>query len=395
MQIKKTNRKCSHLELGNDASRYCLKRTRLTHIRLTLDLYKEVDDIRIELISPLVPPACIMEEYPITEDVVHHVAVSRNAIQDIVVGKDDRLFAVVGPCSVHDTDACFEYGKKLKTLADEVKDDILIAMRVYFEKPRTTVGWKGLINDPDLDGSFNINKGLKKARKFLLDINSLGLPAAGEFLDTISPQFIADLVSWGAIGARTTESQVHRELASGLSCPVGFKNGTSGDFQVAVDACTSSSSGHSFLSVTKNGIAAIVHTKGNKACHIILRGGKQKTNFDAESVKVAINALEKSGVETGLMIDCSHGNSQKKHKNQPKVVSELAKQVATGNKRIMGVMIESHLNEGNQKHVPGKNDVSALKYGVSITDACIDFETTKQVIHELAKSVRERRAGVE
>lgn len=354
-------------------------------------MYKEVDDVRIELISPLMPPACVMEECPITESVAQHISESRSAIQSIVSGHDDRMFAVVGPCSVHDTSACLEYAKKLKELAKEVEKDVLIAMRVYFEKPRTTVGWKGLINDPDLDGSFNINKGLKKARSFLLAVNELGLPAAGEFLDTISPQFIGDLVSWGAIGARTTESQVHRELASGLSCPVGFKNATSGDHQVAVDACTSSMSGHSFLSVTKNGLAAIVHTRGNPGCHIILRGGKQGTNFDEESVSVASSAMEKSGIKTGLMIDCSHGNSKKKHENQPKVAEAIAEQVKKGNKSIIGVMIESHINEGNQKHTPGVHEVKDLKYGVSITDACINFETTQEVMRNLAKAVQERR----
>lgn len=361
-------------------------------LRLTDNLYKEIDDVRIELISPLMPPAIVMEEFPVTESIVQHISDSRTTIQAIVSGNDDRLFAVVGPCSVHDTDACLEYAKKLKGLANEVEKDVVIAMRVYFEKPRTTVGWKGLINDPNLDGSFKINNGLKKARSFLLAVNDLGLATAGEFLDTISPQFIGDLVSWGAIGARTTESQVHRELASGISCPVGFKNATSGDCQVAVDACTSSMSGHSFLSVTKNGLAAIVHTRGNPGCHVILRGGKAGTNYSAECVKNASDLMKKSGIKTGLMIDCSHGNSNKDHKNQPIVAKSIAEQVSKGDKSIIGVMIESHLVEGKQSHTPGKNDVKDLKYGVSITDACINFATTQTVIRNLAIAVQTRRS---
>jgi len=347
--------------------------------------------VRIELISPLLPPACVMEELPIDQHLVEHVSHARGEIQNILRGFDDRLFAVVGPCSIHDPVACLEYAKKLKVLADEVKDDVFISMRVYFEKPRTTVGWKGLINDPNLDGTFKINQGIKMARKFLLDVNALDLPAAGEFLDTITPQFIGDLISWGAIGARTTESQCHRELASGLSCPVGFKNGTSGDVGVAVDSCTSSTSSHSFLSVTKHGLAAIVHTRGNPGCHIILRGGKSGTNYEKEAIDSAKAILDKKGIKTGIMIDCSHDNSQKVHTNQPKVAEDIAQQLENGCKHICGVMIESHLNEGKQGLSPGNTDLKTLKYGVSVTDACINFEQTEKVVKRLAEGVRARR----
>lgn len=312
-------------------------------------------------------------------------------MQAIINKADDRLFAVVGPCSVHDVNASIEYAKKLKALADELKDDILIIMRTYFEKPRTTVGWKGLINDPELDGTFKINNGIKKARKFLLDVNALGMPCAGEFLDTITPQFIADLSSWGAIGARTTESQVHRELASGLSCPVGFKNGTSGDVKVAVDGCLSASSPHSFLSVTKDGIAAIVHTSGNPGCHVILRGGKNGPNYEPEFVAAAKEALKAGNITSGLMIDCSHGNSKKNHKNQPLVAESIAAQVTEGDKDIVGVMIESNLVEGKQTLNTGTTDPASLAYGVSVTDACIDFKETEIVMKNLAEAVRERR----
>lgn len=356
---------------------------------------RKVDDVRIDEIAPLLPPACLMEELPITETIADEVSSTRHAIANVLSREDDRLIVVVGPCSIHDTKACKEYALKLRKLKEELSNDLVIVMRIYFEKPRTTVGWKGLINDPELDGSFKINTGLRRARKFLLDVNELGLPAAVEFLDTISPQFIADLVSWGAIGARTTESQCHRELASGLSCPVGFKNGTGGDIKVAADAILSSSRPHSFLSVTKHGLAAIVHTKGNPNCHVILRGGKSGTNYDAKSVANVQAMLAKANIpDAGIMIDCSHGNSKKIHTNQPIVAASVGEQIAAGNSSIVGVMIESHINEGNQKLNPGVTLLRDLKYAVSVTDACINIDTTKEVLRNLAKSVRDRRARV-
>lgn len=354
---------------------------------------QEFDDVRIDELSPLLPPACLLEELPLNESAAATVRTGRRAVEAIVQGNDDRLLVIIGPCSIHDTDACLEYAKRLKKLADGLAADLYVVMRVYFEKPRTTVGWKGLINDPALDGSFQINRGLREARKFLLDINSLGLPTGCEFLDTISPQFIGDLVSWGAIGARTTESQIHRELASGLSCSIGFKNGTAGDVQVAVDACGSASKPHAFLSVTKQGLAAIVHTKGNPNCHVILRGGKSGPNYDADAVKAAQATMLKSFGSDRLMIDCSHGNSRKIHTNQPIVAKAIGDQLAAGNKSIMGVMIESHLNEGNQKLSPGVTDLTTLKRGVSVTDACIDFASTEAVLKSLAEDVRKRRAA--
>ncbi|CAK9003901.1 Phe-sensitive (3-deoxy-D-arabino-heptulosonate 7-phosphate synthase) (DAHP synthase) (Phospho-2-keto-3-deoxyheptonate aldolase) [Durusdinium trenchii] len=305
----------------------------------------KVDDVRIEFLSPLLPPACLIEDVNADETVVQHVSASRQAVHSVVGRKDDRVIVVVGPCSVHDVDACNEYAVKLAALSKEVANEVLVVMRVYFEKPRTTVGWKGLINDPELNGSFKINKGLRMGREFLLAVNKLGLPAGVEFLDTLSPQFIGDLVSWGAIGARTTESQVHRELASGLSCPVGFKNGTGGDVKVALDACGSAANPHSFLSVTKQGLAAIVHTKGNEGCHVILRGGSDGPNYDAENVKKTAAAMEKAGLQPRIMIDCSHGNSRKQHSNQPIVAEAVCEQIAAGEESIIGLMIESHLEE--------------------------------------------------
>jgi len=292
---------------------------------------------------------------------------------------------------VHDVKAAREYAHKLRKLMIQHKDDLVVVMRVYFEKPRTTVGWKGLINDPELDGSYQINKGLRIARQLLLDIAAMEIPTAVEFLDTISPQYIADLVSWGAIGARTTESQVHRELASGLSMPVGFKNGTSGDMKVAVDAIGAAMAPHSFLSVTKQGLSAIVHTNGNPYGHIILRGGNTGTNYDADSVAAAGAALVKGKCKQWVIVDCSHGNSEKKHANQPKVAADIAKQVAGGDVSLIGVMLESHIHEGNQKLDPGKTVPSSLKYGVSVTDACINMETTVTVLEELAAAARQRR----
>lgn len=313
-------------------------------------------------------------------------------MENIIKGSDDRLVVVVGPCSVHDTQGALEYAQQLKPLADELQNELLVVMRVYFEKPRTTVGWKGLINDPELNGTFKINKGLRLARQFLLDVNQLGLPVGTEFLDTISPQYTSDLVSWGAIGARTTESQVHRELASGLSCPVGFKNGTAGSVQVAADAVKSARGSHSFLGVNEWGNAAIVMTKGNSSAHIILRGGTDGPNYSAEHVEAAQALLKKSGIEgSGIMIDCSHANSGKKHENQPLVSAAIAEQVASGSREIVGVMIESNLVEGAQKLEPGQTDVSKLVYGQSVTDACVNISTTGEMLRTLAKAVSKRR----
>jgi 3-deoxy-7-phosphoheptulonate synthase len=345
------------------------------------------DDLRIESLRPLIPPAILMEELPASEADTLLIADARQDVARIVTGEDDRLVVVVGPCSIHDPEAGLGYAKLLKPVADALGQDLKIVMRTYFEKPRTTVGWKGLINDPKLDGSFSINQGLRVARKFLLDVVQLGMPTATEFLDPISPQFVADLVSWGAIGARTTESQVHRELASGLSMPVGYKNGTSGDVQIAVDAVHSSSAPHRFLSVTKQGLAAIVATRGNKHCHVILRGGRNGPNYSAEAIGEATAALHKAGLRPALMVDTSHANSQKDHRNQVKVAESLAAQVSSGSHTIFGVMIESNLVEGRQDVVPGK----PLVHGQSITDACLGFAETRPILELLAKSVRERR----
>jgi len=345
------------------------------------------DDLHIDQVRPLLPPSILMEEIPASDKQSAVTSQARNAAEKIVLGEDDRLLIIVGPCSVHDPQAGLEYAEKLKKQADRLSDDLLIIMRTYFEKPRTTVGWKGLINDPNLDGSFNINQGLRVARSFLRDVVELGMPTGTEFLDPISPQFVADLVSWGAIGARTTESQVHRELGSGLSMPVGFKNGTGGNTQIAVDAVGSATSPHHFLSVTKQGLAAIVSTTGNKACHVILRGGADGPNYGAEHVNGTLELLKKAGLKCGVMVDTSHANSQKDHNNQPKVAADLAKQIAGGNKGLMGVMIESHLTAGRQNKVDGQE----LQYGVSITDACMAFDDTVPVLENLAQAVRARR----
>ncbi|WP_159990904.1 3-deoxy-7-phosphoheptulonate synthase AroG [Pelistega ratti] len=344
------------------------------------------DDIRIQEIRELSPPAHLMREFPITRDISNVVYQTRHAVHDILQGKDDRLVVVVGPCSIHDTKAALEYADRLKVLRENYKNELEVIMRVYFEKPRTTVGWKGLINDPDLDHSFNINKGLRIARELLLSINDKGVPAGCEFLDMITPQYIADLVSWGAIGARTTESQVHRELASGLSCPVGFKNGTDGNIKIAIDAIKASSAPHNFLSVTKGGHSAIVRTKGNEDCHIILRGGKAP-NYQAEFVEASSVELEKAGLAPRIMIDSSHANSSKKPENQPAVLEDIAQQMEAGDQRIFGVMIESHLVAGRQDHVEGV----PLQYGQSITDGCIGWETTEVVLARLAEAVKVRR----
>jgi len=374
------------MENGNGGREGLSKRRKLSQ-----EFAQTVDDVRIDFLAPLLPPACLMDEMPTTQETAEHVSASRQAVHSIVNKQDDRVIVVVGPCSIHDIDACREYAEKLAKLAKSVSNEVLVVMRVYFEKPRTTVGWKGLINDPGLDGSFQINKGLRKARGFLLEVNKLGLPAGVEFLDTLSPQFIGDLVSWGAIGARTTESQVHRELASGLSCPVGFKNATAGSVQVAVDACGSSKNPHSFLSVTKQGLAAIVHTKGNLGCHVILRGGASGTNYDEKSVQSAKAVMEKSKLDARIMIDCSHGNSKKLHTNQPLVAEDVCKQIEAGERSIIGFMIESHLNEGKQTLNPGVTDISTLKRGVSVTDACIDFAETEKVVRRIASAVKARR----
>ena len=345
------------------------------------------DDLRIAEIRELTPPSHLMREYPCSSEVSSVVHGSRQAIHDILHDKDDRILVVVGPCSIHDTKAALEYADLLKVAREKFKGELEIVMRVYFEKPRTTVGWKGLINDPDLDSSFNINKGLRIGRQLLLDINAKGLPAGCEFLDMISPQYLADLVSWGAIGARTTESQVHRELSSGLSCPVGFKNGTDGNVKIAVDAVQAASRPHSFLSVTKGGHSAIVKTRGNEDCHIILRGGNDGPNYSAEHIQAAAEVIEKAGLKPKIMIDASHANSSKKPENQPIVMDDVAQQIESGDERICGVMVESHLVAGRQDQVEGQE----LVYGQSITDGCIDWASTEKVLERLADSVKTRR----
>ncbi len=344
------------------------------------------DDLRIRELKELTPPSHLIREFPCSEKIATVTANARTALHRILHGQDDRMLVVIGPCSIHDTKAAMEYAHRLVAERERLKDDLEIVMRVYFEKPRTTVGWKGLINDPHLDGSFQINEGLRIARELLMNINELGLPAGSEFLDVISPQYIADLISWGAIGARTTESQVHRELASGLSCPVGFKNGTDGNIKIAVDAIKAASQPHHFLSVTKAGHSAIVSTNGNEDCHIILRGGKAP-NYDAASVDAACKDIAASGLASHLMIDASHANSSKKPENQVPVCADIAAQVAAGDDRIIGVMIESHLIGGRQDLVAGKE----LTYGQSITDGCIDWESSIGVLDGLAQAVRQRR----
>ena len=347
---------------------------------------EDTDDLRIREIKELSTPAEVIAESPRDSLATRTVVETRRAVRDILHGEDDRLVVVIGPCSIHDTRAAEDYAARLLPLREQLGDRLEIVMRVYFEKPRTTVGWKGLINDPDLDGSFNIDKGLRLARGLLLRVNSLGVPAACEFLDMTTPQYLADLVSWAAIGARTTESQIHRELASGTSCPVGFKNGTDGNVRIAVDAVKSAASPHHFLAVTKTGHSAIAATTGNEDCHIILRGGKAP-NYDAESVAEACAVLEASGVRPAVMIDASHANSRKKPENQPLVVAEVARQIEAGGDRIIGVMVESHIVAGRQDLVPGQ----ALAYGQSITDGCIGWETTVAVLERLAEAVAERR----
>ncbi len=347
------------------------------------------DDLRISGINPLISPAVLAYYLPINEQAATVVSSARTQAEAILNRKDDRLLVIIGPCSIHDPEAALEYAGKLKEEAARLEKDLCIIMRVYFEKPRTTVGWKGLINDPDLNDSFDINRGLRVARKLLLDLANMGIPAGTEFLDTISPQYIADLIAWGAIGARTTESQIHRELASGLSMPVGFKNGTGGSIQIALDAIQSSSRPHHFLSVTKQGVSAIVSTAGNESCHLILRGGKSGPNYSAESIATVEKTLSEQGLAQSLMIDCSHGNSNKDFRNQPLVAQDLADQIASGSKSITSVMIESNLVEGNQKLDP---DLSKLTRGQSVTDACINWDDTVKVLDNLAEAVRKRRA---
>ncbi|SEL50161.1 3-deoxy-D-arabinoheptulosonate-7-phosphate synthase [Pseudoxanthomonas sp. GM95] len=344
-------------------------------------------DLRIRKIEPLATPAELIEEFPCDDAVSDTVAGARAALHEILHGRDDRLAVVIGPCSIHDPKAAMEYARRLRPLRDALGGELEIIMRVYFEKPRTTVGWKGLINDPHLDGSFRINEGLATARNLLRDINALGLPAGCEYLDVISPQYISDLVAWGAIGARTTESQIHREMASGLSCPVGFKNGTSGDVKIAVDAVGAASHPHHFLAVTKDGQSAIASTTGNPDCHVILRGGKTP-NFDAASVQAASEVLNKSGLDARLMIDASHANSSKKPENQPAVIDDIGTQLEAGESRIVGVMVESHLVAGRQDLVEGQS----LTYGQSITDGCIGWDDSVAVLERLAAAVKARRA---
>lgn len=345
------------------------------------------DDLRIKALRPLLAPAILIEELPLTSQTTKLVDDTRKQAADIIQGKDDRLLVIVGPCSIHDPEAALDYANKLAPCIKKYAAELCIIMRVYFEKPRTTIGWKGLINDPHLDSSYKINQGLRHARKLLLDILEKGIPAGTEFLDTIIPQFIADLISWGAIGARTTESQVHRELASGLSMPVGFKNGTTGNIQVAIDAIQSASHPHQFLSVTKQGTAAIVSTMGNDDCHVILRGSITGPNYDENTIKETANNLEKAHLPERIMVDCSHGNSNKDHLRQLEVVKSLCEQISNGSETICGVMIESHLEEGKQALHPDK----PLKYGQSITDACISWEQTAPVFAELASAVKKRR----
>ena len=353
----------------------------------TLDKTR-IDDTRIQTVRPLLTPALLEEWLPASAEVLALVERSRHAISQVLHGHDDRLIVVVGPCSIHDHAQAMAYARQLKVHADALAQDLLVVMRVYFEKPRTTVGWKGYINDPHRDGSFAINKGLELARKLLLEVAELGLPAGTEFLDLLSPQFISDLVSWGAIGARTTESQSHRQLASGLSCPVGFKNGTDGGVKVASDAILAASAPHAFMGMTKMGQSAIFETRGNQDCHVILRGGKQP-NYSAADVQAACTLLEATGLRPQVMVDLSHANSSKQHRRQIDVAADIATQIAGGEQRITGVMIESHLQEGRQDIVQGQE----LAYGVSLTDACISMEQTVPVLEALAAAVRARRAA--
>ena len=358
----------------------------------SVDKTSETDDARIQEITVLPPPEHLIRFFPIkgtaTEKLINS---TRKKIRDIMHGKDDRLLVIIGPCSIHDPSAAIEYANRLLEQRKKYAGELEIVMRIYFEKPRTTVGWKGLINDPYLDESYKIDQGLRIARQLLIEINRIGMPAGSEFLDVISPQYIGDLISWGAIGARTTESQVHRELASGISAPIGFKNGTDGNIKIATDAIQSANRPHHFLSVHKNGQVAIVETKGNADCHVILRGGKTP-NYDAESVAKACAELEASNLPGTLMVDCSHANSSKQHERQIEVAKDISNQLASGSKQVFGVMIESHINEGAQKFTPGKDDPAKLQYGTSITDACINWDDSVNVLEILAEGVKKRRA---
>jgi 3-deoxy-7-phosphoheptulonate synthase len=357
-----------------------------------VDKTSETDDERIKDITVLPPPEHLIRFFPIRGTAVEAlISDTRRNIHNIMAAKDDRLLVVIGPCSIHDPGAALDYARRLKEARSKYNGTLEIVMRVYFEKPRTTVGWKGLINDPYLDESFRIDEGLRIARQLLIEINRLGLPAGSEFLDVISPQYIGDLISWGAIGARTTESQVHRELASGLSAPIGFKNGTDGNIRIATDAIQAAARGHHFLSVHKNGQVAIVQTNGNKDCHVILRGGKAP-NYDAVSVGAACKDLEAAKLPQTLMVDCSHANSSKQHEKQIDVAREVASQVAKGSHAVFGLMVESHLNSGAQKFNPGRDDPAALEYGKSITDACLGWGDSLEVLDLLSEAVKARRA---
>ncbi|TBW54761.1 3-deoxy-7-phosphoheptulonate synthase [Marinobacter halodurans] len=354
---------------------------------------KQIENTNVAAQEPLITPDALKQEIPLSETAAETVATGRETINNILDGKDHRLFVVVGPCSIHDVKAAREYAEKLKVLADEVSDTIYVVMRVYFEKPRTTIGWKGLINDPHLNDSFDIEQGLHIGRRLLLDIAELGLPAATEALDPISPQYLQDTISWSAIGARTTESQTHREMSSGLSMPIGFKNGTDGSLDVAINAMKSVSHPHSFLGIDQKGQVSIIRTKGNRYGHVVLRGGGGKPNYDSVNVALCEKELEKSGLRQALMVDCSHANSSKDPAIQPLVMQDVAHQILEGNRSIMGLMVESHLNWGNQSIPENLDD---LKYGVSITDACIDWETTEKALrdmHEKLKDVLPKRIG--
>lgn len=348
---------------------------------------KPLENTNVEGFYLLASPKQIHQEFPTTPQSSETILQGREAIQNILDGKDKRLFVVIGPCSIHDTKAALEYAQKLKTLSEKVKEHLFLVMRVYFEKPRTTVGWKGLINDPHMDDSFKIEEGIKLARKLLLEVTHMGLPTATEALDPITPQYMADLICWSAIGARTTESQTHREMSSGLSTPVGFKNGTDGNIEVAINAMKSALSSHHFLGIDPDGRISVFETKGNPYSHIVLRGGNKKSNYDADSVKHCEEVLQKEGLRKKIMIDCSHGNSNKDHRNQQKVFQEVIDQVIAGNESIVGMMVESNLSEGNQ---PIPNDLNQLKYGVSVTDKCIDWATTEKMMLEGYEKLKKR-----
>jgi 3-deoxy-7-phosphoheptulonate synthase len=352
-------------------------------------MFQRTDDLRITEVRPLIPPAILLEEIPVSERASNLISDTRTAVADVLAGRDDRFVVIAGPCSIHDTKAALEYAGRLKEMAERYRGHLLVLMRTYFEKPRTSVGWKGLINDPDLDESYHINKGLRLARQLLLDVNDLGLPTASEFLDVQIPQHIADLTSWVAIGARTTESQVHRELASGLSMPVGFKNGTDGNTQTAIDAVCAARSPHWFPSVTKQGVSAIFHTTGNESCHVILRGGSRTgPNYDAAHVAEVCATLSAGNLPSTVMVDCSHGNSQKNHTRQKIAAAAISEQVASGSWNIFGAMLESNLVEGRQEYVPGAPSV----FGQSITDACISIEQTEPILEQFAEA-QQRRGG--